>query len=208
MPTLTEAREAHDRAQSVLQDARTAERDARAAVETLRSRIADGDPKATSSALAAATAEVEHATLAAAGAERGVADLYAAVRAAEADAACDAIIDRLPALGSAVMDSLEDVLDALAPFVAAATAYDQFVEESAQRLALRHHDFAARVRIDRFGPPTIDGRRLESCRGPSQLADVLLPYLRDLGAPAAIIEPLKFAAAGAPAIPTDRKDIP
>jgi len=202
MSALTEAREAHEKAQRQLQDARAVERDARAAAEALRSRIADGDPKATSSALAAATAEVEHAALAAAGAERGVANLYAAVRAAEADAACDAIIDRLPALGSAVMSELENVLDALAPFVAAATEFDQFVDESAQQLALRHHDFAARVRIDRFGPPTIDGRRLESCRGSAQLADVVLPAMRALGAPSGLIDSLKLQAAGAPALPT------
>ncbi len=202
MPTLNDARQALDAARATLQAARSAESAARTEVEAIRTRIADGDRQATSSALAAATAEVEHASLAATGAERGVADLSAAVRAAEVDATCDAILAGLPVRGSAVRGALEGVLDALAPFVAAAAAYDDFVEQSTNEVGLRAHDLSARVTVPRHGSPTIDHRRLESCRGPSQLADVILPAMRALGAPATVIADLKLMAAGAPDLPT------
>jgi len=42
---------------------------------------------------------------------------------------------------------------------------------------------------------------LTSCRGPSQVAAILVPAMRALGAHEGLLEQLKLLAGGAPAIP-------
>jgi hypothetical protein len=60
----------------------------------------------------------------------------------------------------------------------------------------------SRFKFPRHGPPTVDGVVLTSCRGPGQLASVLLPAMRDLGGQEGLLEGLKLLAAGAPQLPT------
>ncbi len=60
----------------------------------------------------------------------------------------------------------------------------------------------ARFKSSRYGAPTVDGIALTSCRGPGQLAAVLVPAMRELGASEGLIEGLKMLAAGAPQLPT------
>jgi hypothetical protein len=202
MSALTEAREALATAQSAHADALTAEQTAKADAEILRQRITDGDPKVNPADITAADAKAEHARLAAIGAERGLDELHAAVMSAEVDAVCESVTSRLPVLGTKVWDALEALLDDLAPLVAAATAYDEFVDRSAQDLGRSARDLSGRVTFSRYGAPTVDHVRLESCRPASQLASAILPAMRALGAPDGLLDGLKLMAQGAPTIPT------
>jgi hypothetical protein len=59
-----------------------------------------------------------------------------------------------------------------------------------------------RVSFPRFSHPRVDSFDLTSCRGPGQLAAVLLPAFRALNANESLIEGLKLLAAGAPQLPT------
>ena len=59
-----------------------------------------------------------------------------------------------------------------------------------------------RFKSGRHAAPSVDGVPLTSCRGPGQLATVLLPAMRDLGAQQSLLEGLKLLAAGAPQLPT------
>jgi hypothetical protein len=58
-----------------------------------------------------------------------------------------------------------------------------------------------RVSFPRYGHPRVDTFDLTSCRGPGQLAAVLLPAFRALGANESLIEGLRILAAGAPTLP-------
>jgi hypothetical protein len=58
-----------------------------------------------------------------------------------------------------------------------------------------------RVDFPRYGTPRVDNLVLTSCRGPGQLAAVLLPAIRALGASEGLIEGLKLLAARAPPLP-------
>ena len=60
----------------------------------------------------------------------------------------------------------------------------------------------SRVKFPRYGVPSVDGVALSSCRGPSQLAAVLLPIMRELGGQQGLLDGLKLLAAGAPQLPT------
>ena len=60
----------------------------------------------------------------------------------------------------------------------------------------------SRFKFARHGVPTVDGVPLASCRAPGQLAAVLLPAMRDLGAQEGLVEGLRLLAAGAPQLPT------
>ena len=202
MSTLTEARDALEAAKSTHQAAVVAENAARSDAEALRTRIASGDKKAKPGDLTVADAAAEHARLVAVGAEQPLEALNAAVRAAEVDALCDSITGRLPEFGTAVADSIDALRDALPPLIAAAKAYDDFVEESARRVGRSHHDLSARVAVSHYKAPTVDRTPLQSCRGASQLCAAVVDALDSLGAPSVLVDGLKQMAEGAPPIPT------
>ena len=61
---------------------------------------------------------------------------------------------------------------------------------------------SSRVHFSQHSAPRVDNLTLSSCRGPGQLATVLVPALRALGASEGLIEGLKLLAAGAPPLPT------
>jgi hypothetical protein len=202
MSALTEAREALEAAKVTHQAAVVAERAARSDAEALRARIADGDAKVKPSDLTSADAKAEHARIVAVGAERPIEALHDAVRTAEVDALCDSITGRLPELGAVVSDSIESLRDALPPLVAAAKAYDRFIEESTGQVGRTARDLSSRVTVGRFSAPTVDRRPLESCRGASHLAAAIIPAMTALGAPSGLIESLQYMASGAPTLPT------
>ena len=58
-----------------------------------------------------------------------------------------------------------------------------------------------RVVFSRFSHPRVDRFDLTSCRDPGQVAAVLLPAMRALGANESLIEGLRLLAAGAPHLP-------
>ncbi len=58
-----------------------------------------------------------------------------------------------------------------------------------------------RVDFPRYGNPRVDNLNLVSCRGPGQLAAVLLPAMRALGASEGLLDGLKLLQAGAPQLP-------
>jgi len=60
----------------------------------------------------------------------------------------------------------------------------------------------SRFKHPRHSHPSVDGVSLTSCRGPSQLAAILVPAMRALGASEGLIDGLKLLAAGAPQLPT------
>jgi hypothetical protein len=60
----------------------------------------------------------------------------------------------------------------------------------------------ARFSMPRHGTPRVDNLNLSSCRGPGQLATVLIAPLRALGASEGLLDGLKLLAAGAPQLPT------
>jgi len=59
----------------------------------------------------------------------------------------------------------------------------------------------SRFKFPRHGVPTVDGVPLTSCRGPGQLAAILLQPMRELGGQEGFLESLKVLAAGAPPLP-------
>jgi len=71
-------------------------------------------------------------------------------------------------------------------------------EVPAAPLVTPQHTFT----FGRHSQPAVDGVPLASCRGPGQLAAVLLPAMRELGAHSALIEALQLLASGAPTLPT------
>ena len=201
MSALTDARDAHEAARAILQAAVADETAAKATAAALRESLANGDTKIKPSELTAADARVEHARLVAVGAERPVEALAAAAREAQVNELCDSIAGTVPELGSRVRMSIEALLDAVDPFVASTTAYDEFVEASTRKVSHTHHDLSSRVSLPRFGTPTIDGKPLESCRGAAQLAAVVVPAMVALGAPSQLVDGLRQMADGAPALP-------
>ncbi len=92
----------------------------------------------------------------------------------------------------------------LAPRPAHGTASSPFVAGRAETPSAEPEPAPVRSRFQhpRHGTPTVDGVALTSCRGPGQLAAVLLQPMRELGGQQGLIELLKLLAAGAPTLPT------
>jgi len=243
MPTLDEAQAALAKASAAHDKARIASEKAAAAAADLRASLKAGKgAKVTAAQIAQADAAAEHAALVHHGAGVDLPALSAAVQAARADEACDAVQAELPLLGQDVVLALEAVEAVLGPLVTAAERYDSYVESAVHRLqkvapsaaeptyeagsgltahrrgGVANSPFAAgaaetptdpgpapvrsRFNFPRHGVPTVDRVPLTSCRGPGQLAAVLLPAMRDLGASEGLIEGLKLLASGAPRLPT------
>jgi len=183
----------------------TAANDTKAAASALRARVLAGTGQDVGpSDLAAADQAAEHAALVLQGAESALPGLSAAVQAARADEECDAIVEALPGLGSAVLDTLDGVTAALEALCTAAAAYDDHVAAAVHRLD-KIGQSSPRVDLRRYGPPTVDRLPLSSSRGAAQLARVVLPTLQALRAPTGLVEGLKTLAAGAPNLPEVKK---
>lgn len=176
--------------------------EARGNADALGGRIATGDCKVTADDLAKARAVADHAELVADGAQKPLAALGEAVQDARANDECDRVVRTIRSLGDPVVDGLDAIEEALAPFIDAAERFDQFVaaaRPSIGNVAQR----SPRFQQARHSRPTVDGIPLAECRGASQLAAAIRPAMKELGAPSFFMESLNTLAKAAGPIPTE-----
>lgn len=124
-----------------------------------------------------------------------------AEREGRVDAICDRFLAEVGPNRAAVAAALEAVEERLHDFGDVAETHDAWVDDVRTQLArVVTVEDAGRVDVDhRSGVVTIDGRtRVERLHADRQLALVLLPVLRRLGAPRALLEMLSQMAGAAP----------
>jgi hypothetical protein len=199
--TLSEATAAHDAAQEREQEAQAALSAAQAHAVAIRQQVSAGHPNVTPAALAEADDAVEHARLAAQGAEAAVGPLQAAVQRAQADALVESVVQALPGYGDAVAAALDVLVADVATFVARVREFDGFIDQVLPQLD-NVAPVSSRVKFPKYGAPQVDGYALTSVRGASQLAAILLRPMQDIGAPNFALTELRTLAQGASSIPT------
>jgi len=127
-----------------------------------------------------------------------------AERAALVDEICNEFVADVPLNAAAITGALEGLEGRLRDLVGLATTYDGWISDVSDRLLkVVTPEDRDRVTIERTGAVYVDQHfKVERCRADRQLATVLLPVMRDLGAPRALLELLKDLAAAAPMVPT------
>jgi hypothetical protein len=202
MSALDDAQSALTVAQLREQEARDTFNGAEQHARSLRQRVTtETTTDVTPKDIAEADAAIEHARLVLDGATAALPALAEAVQVARADELCDEIIRTAPELGAAIRGALDDIERALDAFREPTLAYERFIESSQHRLGTYGHANPRAV-ISRPGPATVDRFPLRSGRPASQLAAVLLPAMRAVGAPQYTLEHLIELARAAPTIPT------
>lgn len=200
MSALLEAEAAFDAARTFHDEATQAVSDARTRLADVRQRAADG--AATARELGEARDAIELAELTAEAAQAKLPALSEAVAVARAEEEADRISSTLRAPGGDVSRALEAVDEALSNFAAAAVKYDTFV--TSERVDIESRCARSpRVVTGRFTQPTIDAIRMVPSNAMAQLATLLLPVARVVGAERPLIDDLTEMARTAPILPRD-----